>query len=284
MFLEKVQGEYQGAVFHFAAMDKSPANRFLIRPNGDVLVGGLGSFTRGHSDWNWGGGVLYGLQALRPTGVLPFDLLAVRAVQGGFDLEFTKPLGSGAENPGNYEIRTWGYISERRYDSQKQNEYGMGVNAARLSEDRKQVHLALNNPKEGNVVYIRVKESVLSQTNESPWVTEAWYTLNRLGTSAPLQPIAEPWIPSPNLPSRDAFRAGPAFEFDPSSRILKFGRPADAATTVSLRDLRGREVHTFSIRPGETGVFLSPERIPSGIYMAIIKQRKSVRGERIAVY
>jgi hypothetical protein len=196
MFLEKVNNEYQGAIFHFAAMDKAPANRFLMRPNGDVLVGGLGSFTKGHSDWNWGSGVLYGLQSLRPSGNTPFDILAVRAVLGGFELEFTKPVGAGAENTANYEIKCWGYLSERRYDSPKQNEYQITATSAKLSQDRKRVFLAMNQLKAGNVVYIRLREPIQSVNSETPWVTEAWYTLNSLGTTVPLQALEEPWIPT----------------------------------------------------------------------------------------
>jgi hypothetical protein len=215
---------------------------------------------------------------------MPFDLLAVRAVQGGFDLEFTKPLAAGAENPGNFEIKTWRYISERRYDSQKQNEYGMGADAARISPDRKRIHLSLSNLKEGNVVYIRVKEAVRSQSNESPWVTEAWYTLNRLGTAAPLQPVAEPWVPVANGRASGALRAAPVFAYDPGYRTLKFARLDHGDAAVSIRDLHGKEYHAFAIKPGETSVFLSPDRIPAGIHLVILKQGRTVRCERIAVY
>jgi cytochrome c len=196
MFVEKVNGEYQGAVFHFGAMDKSPANRFLMARNGDIFVGGLGSVVDSHADWNWGGGVIYGLQVLRPSQTIPFDMLAVRAVKGGFEIQFTKPVGSGAETPGNYEIKTWGYISERSYSSLKQNEYGLSVASIKLSVDRKRAFLAINDLPVGNVVYLRLREPIRSESNENPWITEAWYTLNNLGTVEPLQPLAEMWVPA----------------------------------------------------------------------------------------
>ena len=266
MFVEKVNGEYQGAVFHFAAMDKAPANRFLMRPNGDILVGGLGSSVDGHADWNWWGGSLYGLQALAPSGVVPFDMLAVRAVKGGFDIEFTKPLGAGADNPGNYEIRTWGYRSERSYSSPKQNEYGMGARAATLGPDRKRVYLAIDNLPAGNVVYIRLKESIKSADQEQPWITEAWYTLNSPGTAEPLQTLPEVWVPTRSAQRPAAARAAKAFRYDPDTRSIAWPEAGGAGDRLVIRDLRGAIVAEHFPGPGKQVLHLARDRFPAGLY------------------
>jgi cytochrome c len=265
MFLEKVSDEYQGAIFHFAAMNKAPANRFLMRPNGDVLVGGLGSFTQGHGDWNWGGGVLYDLQLLRPTGNIPFDFLAVRAVQGGFDLEFTKPVGVGAENVGNYEIRTWGYISERRYDSPKQNEYQISPTSVKLSGNRKRVFLAMNNLKAGNVVYIRLRESIQSEENEKPWVTEAWYTLNNFGTALPLLPVTEPWIPTVIKANANTLILKAVLRFEPRNRKLLLNGIKNVSASLIILDIDGHKKFTANVSSGQNEIILP--MMPPGIYI-----------------
>ena len=282
MFLEKVNNEYQGAVFHFAAMDKAPANRFLMRANGDVVVGGLASYLQ--SDWNWAGGVIYGLQVLRPSGVTPFDILAVRAVKGGFDIEFTKPVGSGAENAGNYEVKSWGYIYERRYDSQKQNEYQISPGSVKLSSDRKRVFLALDNLKEGNVVYIRLKEGIQSQTNESPWVTEAWYTLNSFGTALPLGPVSDPWVPTAMSGNDRSFQSSSTIAFNPVTRMLIFRGEGIRNASVVIHDMRGRIRMSLEIVDGANGLLLPESRFPTGIYRVEIKSRGLQRNQAVAIF
>jgi hypothetical protein len=270
VFLEKVGGEYQGAVFHWATMDKSPANRFLMAKNGDILVGGLGSFTQGHADWNWGGGVLYGLQVLRPTGVTPFDLLAVRAVKGGLDLEFTKPVGPEAENGNNYEVKTWGFISERRYDSPTQNEHSIYPSAIRLSPDRKRVFLAFGDLSAGNVVYLRLGSALKSESNDSPWITEAWYTLNNLGTDQPFQistaAISNPGKIGPHLISK--FIGLKVLEVTVQLECQKYGH-----LEVSVFGVKGNLIHHEQFIDSEKQLRMSRELIPAGIYSVHIMSK-----------
>jgi hypothetical protein len=269
MFLEKINGEYQGAVFHFAAMDRSPANRFLMSRNGDVIVGGLGSVVDSHSDWNWGGGVIYGLQVLRSSGTIPFDMLAVRAVKGGFDIEFT------------YEIRTWGYVSERSYSSPKKNEYGMNAASVKLSPDRKRAFLAINNLPIGNVVYIRLKEGVHSQTGEKPWVTEAWYTLNNPGTAEPfVEPVATHALPGPApiSPMADLLR------FNAATRVLEMTHPELGHASLLFRNLRGERIAKIMVPAANGGLMLPADRFPSGIYSVEVSAGRLSRTMKLAIY
>jgi hypothetical protein len=82
-FLEKVEGDYQGACFPFVEGLDSGVNRVAFAPDGSMFVG--------QTDRGWGstGHKSQGLQRIVYTGELPFEILAMRAKPDGFELEFT---------------------------------------------------------------------------------------------------------------------------------------------------------------------------------------------------
>src|SRR5262249_29346854 len=86
VFLEKVNGRYQGACFPFRSGFQCGINRLAFGPDGSLYAG---QTNRG---WGSVGGKPYGLQRLVYTGVLPFEIHEMKLTKDGFDLTFTKPL------------------------------------------------------------------------------------------------------------------------------------------------------------------------------------------------
>ncbi|MET0135045.1 MAG: family 16 glycoside hydrolase [Kibdelosporangium sp.] len=182
-YLEKVNGEYQGAVFRLTQGLEAGVNRISMGPDGAIYAGGIGD------DGNWGqnGKLKFGLQKLTPNGGKTFDILAMRAIAGGFELEYTQPLSSAtaASLASRYTAKQWRYVSTPAYGGPKVDQENLSVSSATLSADGKKVTLKLNGLKANRVVHLRSPRPFTSSGGVSLWNTEAWYTLNSLAGVAP---------------------------------------------------------------------------------------------------
>jgi hypothetical protein len=181
-FLEKVGGEYQGAVFRLTQGLEAGVTRISVGPDGALYAGGLGA----GGNWGQEGKLTYGLQKLSPNGANAFDIRAMRAVPGGFQLEYTQPLSTDTANglAGRYKIKQWRYVPTADYGGPKVDEETLTAQSATLSADRKTVTLAVPGLKADRVVHVRSPRPFSSAGGESLWSTEAWYTLNKLPGAA----------------------------------------------------------------------------------------------------
>lgn len=176
-FLEKIDGDYQGAVFRFSQGMYAGVNRLCWGPDGDLYVGLIGST----GNWNDGSGHRFGLQKLHFNGKLGFEMLAMRAKTNGFEVEFTKPLAEGQGwDPEDYKLSQWRYEPTNNYGGPKVGEQDVKVKSATVSADRKKVFLEIDGLIPKNVVYLHVMPTVQDEANEPLWATEAWYTLNAI--------------------------------------------------------------------------------------------------------
>ncbi|MYX04106.1 MULTISPECIES: family 16 glycoside hydrolase [unclassified Streptomyces] len=182
-YLEKVDGEYQGAVFRFTQGLEAGVNRISMGPDGAIYAGGLGA----GGNWGQEGKLTYGLQKLSPSGDKAFDILAMRAKPGGFELEYTEPLSeeTAAKLAESYRVEQWTYAPTPAYGGPKIDEEALGVSEATLSEDRKKVTLTIPGLKANRVVHIRSPRPFSSAAGTELWSTEAWYTLNSLPGDQP---------------------------------------------------------------------------------------------------
>ncbi|MEV7084776.1 family 16 glycoside hydrolase [Streptomyces sp. NPDC093085] len=184
--LEKVKGEYQGAVFRHTQGLEAGITRISTGPDGAIYAGGLGA------EGNWGqeGKLRYGLQKLTPNGKNPFDIKTMRATRDGFELTYTQPLSeeTAAElADGAYSVEQWRYVPTPAYGGPKIDEEVLPVAAAKLSADRKKVRLTIPGLKTDRVVHVRSPRPFASAAGEELWSTEAWYTLNaRPGPEEPV--------------------------------------------------------------------------------------------------
>jgi type 1 glutamine amidotransferase len=129
--LEKVGGKYQGACFPFLEGLDSGTNRVAFAPDGSMLVG--------QTDRGWGslGRKSYGLQRVVYTGVEPFEILAMRALADGFELEFTRDVDpSSAEDPGSYRLESYTYEYHADYGAPEADARALTIASARVSGPR----------------------------------------------------------------------------------------------------------------------------------------------------
>ena len=106
-FLEKVEGEYQGAYFRMTQGLESGITHMAQQDDGSIIVGGLGA----GGNWGQSGKLDFGLQKLVPNGSLTFDMQKVELADGGFKITYTKPVADATltDLKTKYKVRSWGY-------------------------------------------------------------------------------------------------------------------------------------------------------------------------------
>lgn len=173
--LEKVGGEYQGVVLRHTQGLEAGVNRLLLAPDGSLYVGGIGS----NGNWNWKN-TKFGLQRLVPNGRTAFEIHAVRARDGGLEIDLTRsvPLDLLLD-PAHYGLSQWRYAPTVEYGGPKLDLEPIAVSAIRVAKDRRRVHLEIPRMKAGRVVHLRLLR-IVDDRGEPMWSTEAWYTLNRM--------------------------------------------------------------------------------------------------------
>ncbi|CCK24864.1 large, multifunctional secreted protein [Streptomyces davaonensis JCM 4913] len=188
-YLEKVKGEYQGAVFRHTQGLEAGVTRISRGPDGAIYAGGLGA----GGNWGQEGKLTYGLQKLTSNGGNAFDILSMRAVDGGFELTYTQPLSQETADKlaDRYRVKQWRYVPTPAYGGPKVDEETLTVRSASLSRDGKKVRLSIAGLKPGHVVHVRSPRPFSSASGESLWSTEAWYTLNNLTSAHPRTTLYE---------------------------------------------------------------------------------------------
>ena len=180
VFLEKVNGEYQGAVFPFLNGFRSGVNRLSFGPDGRLYVGGL------QRTWASIAPNPASLERVTFTGNTPFSIRKVEAKADGFLLTFTEPLKPSAADPDNFDVSQFRYAYHSDYGSPRFNHAGVKdsqtpieVSEATLSADRLGLRLALSGWKEGHVTQVRCFD-VISESGNALWHDTFHYTLNQI--------------------------------------------------------------------------------------------------------
>ncbi len=181
VFLDRVNGQWQGAAFQFSQGLSCGVNRLAWGQGGMLVAGGIGA----SGNWNWKN-KRFGLDRLTPTGVTAFEMLAVRAMHDGFEIEFTKEIArQWLANAANYEVRQWTYEPTSEYGGEKKNVETLTVADSEASPDGKRVRLVVPGLRAGSTVSLRLDP--VSLDGEQIWSTYAYYTLNHVpaATNAP---------------------------------------------------------------------------------------------------
>lgn len=178
--LERVEGILQGACFPFREGFGSGSLAVQFAPDASLYVGGT---NRG---WGSRGGGDYALERLVWTGRVPFEILAMKALPDGFELEFTAPVEKAtAANVKNYAARGFTYIFQSAYGSPVVDEEPCEIVSAIPSADGTKVRLVVKNLREGVIHEVKATgvRSAASQAVPAglPLLHDTgWYTLNRL--------------------------------------------------------------------------------------------------------
>ncbi|MBR11360.1 MAG: glycosyl hydrolase [Rickettsiales bacterium] len=209
VYVEKVDGNYQGAVFRFSQGIEAGVNRLAWAPDGSLLVGGIGV----SGNWGQTGKLHYGLQRMVYNGKSTFEMLKVKAKSDGFEIEFTEPIKEGQViSPENFQIEQFYFKPTAEYGGPKLGLETMTPKEFSLSADRKTVAFKLDGLKEKHMVYFRVKRPFVSAEDHELWTTEAWYTLTSIPENDPVN-IQAYEVPNNTL-TEDEKAAGYKLLFD----------------------------------------------------------------------
>lgn len=202
VYLENVDGQQQGAAFHFSAGFKGAVNRLERGPDGAIYVGELGNPP------NWGeyGKPWYGLERMSWVGNKAFEMRSVKAQHDGFVIELTQPLAQEVElTPADVIVKQWFYHSNEQYGGPKYDETVLPVSKVQVAPDRQSIRLWITGLKPGYVIYLRLADRLRSASGEALWTAEAWYTLNRIPGTAPSAAPPPAAQPTADKPWRDLF-------------------------------------------------------------------------------
>jgi hypothetical protein len=172
VYLEKINGRYQGACFPFRQGFQCGVNRLAFGPDGALYVG---ETNRG---WGSVGGKPYGLERLAYTGTVPFEIHAMKLTKTGFDLTFTKPLDPASAGPlAAYTVQSFTHNYWGTYGSPEEDRRAEKVTGVKVSADHKAVSLAMSGFKPGRVYELHL-DGVKSADGDAVLHPEGYYTLN----------------------------------------------------------------------------------------------------------
>lgn len=175
-FLEKINGQIQGAVFRWSQGLDFKINRLENLSSSSFIAGRLAR----KNNWDKSESV-DSLKIFQFTDKVPFEIRSIKAASDGFEMEFTQPLARQfGHNINNVHLESWRYIPTQLYGGKKLHHQRMKVEAISLSDDRRCLFMRTPHLEPGCVVYFRLPSQWTSESGESLWSGEAWYTLNQL--------------------------------------------------------------------------------------------------------
>lgn len=173
MYLEKVDGEYQGACFPFREGWASGLLRLQWGHDGS-LIGGMTS--RG---WSSTGKAPYAIQRLIWSGKTPFEIQEIHSKPDGFEIVFTKPVDpETAANPANYKISSFTYKYHHLYGSPIINAEESKIKGIQVAKDGLSARVVLDGAFRKHYIYEIKPEGVKSADQESVLHPVGYYTLN----------------------------------------------------------------------------------------------------------
>jgi glucose/arabinose dehydrogenase len=172
VFLEKINGRYQGACFPFKAGFGSGNVPIRFGTDGSLLVGGT---NRG---WGSRGPKDFAVERLVWTGKTPFEIHEMHAKPDGFELTFTRPIDPAtAGKPESYEMKTYTYLYRADYGSPEVDPTTPKIQKVEVGADGKSVRLYVDGLQEGHVHDLNAS-GVTSKEGKKLLHPQAYYTLN----------------------------------------------------------------------------------------------------------
>lgn len=172
VFLEKIHGRYQGALFPFKEGFDSGTLSLEFAPDGSLFVGG--------TDRGWGsrGGKPFALQRLVWTGKQPFEIHEMRAKPDGFELTFTERVDAATvSSVGSYQIETYDHIYQSSYGSPEVDKTTPAIKHVEVAPNGLSARLYLDKLQEGHVHELHFP-GIRSAKGAPLLHPAAYYTLN----------------------------------------------------------------------------------------------------------
>ncbi|MGX1931011.1 plastocyanin/azurin family copper-binding protein [Flagellimonas sp. 2504JD4-2] len=174
VYMEKVNGVYQGAVFPFVEGFSSGILRMIWGSDNSMFVG---MTSRG---WPSTGPKSFGLQRLVWSGKTPFEIKTMKAQDDGFLLEFTQPVNRLLGNQkASYEMTSFTYKYHNSYGSPIINQEKAIIQKAEVGEDGLSVKLTIQGLRQGYIHEIKIPD-LKSISGEKLLHNKGYYTLNQL--------------------------------------------------------------------------------------------------------
>jgi glucose/arabinose dehydrogenase len=174
VFLEQVDGEYQGACFPFYEGLDSAVIRLSFGEDGSLFAG------LSNRGWSSVGRASYGLQRLIWNGSVPFEIKEMKARPDGFELVFTKPVDlATAADLNSYQMKSYTYQYHQTYGSDELFTQPVKIQSATVSEDGLRVKLEMTGLRE-LYVHELVAAGIRSAHGDPLKHADAYYTLNRI--------------------------------------------------------------------------------------------------------
>lgn len=175
VFLEKVNGEEQGAAFMFRSGFRSGVLRMAWAKDGSLFVG---ETNRG---WGSAGDANEGLERLVYNNKVPFEMKAVRAMPDGFEIEFTSPVDlKSAQDIASYGVESFTYKYQPVYGSPMVNQENLKIKGVKVSADGLKARLVVDGLRRYYIHTITVNGIREKQNYYSVVHPVAYYTLNNI--------------------------------------------------------------------------------------------------------
>jgi glucose/arabinose dehydrogenase len=172
VYLEKVNGRYQGACFPFRSGFGSGVVPVRFGSDGSLFVGGT---NRG---WGSKGPKTFSVERLVWTGKTPFEIHEMRARPDGFELTFTEEVDPAtAGKLESYALKTFTYIYRAEYGSPEVDATTPTITKVTVGKDNRSVRLVVKGLQEGHIHDLTAK-GVRSAEGRPLLHPEAYYTLN----------------------------------------------------------------------------------------------------------
>jgi len=172
VFQEKINGEYQGAVFGFREDFSSGVIKLAWGPDDDIYVG---MTSRG---WGSTGREPFGIDRMSWNGEIPFEMHSIQAESNGFTIRFTKPLDHNtAMDINSFQVTDFTYQYDSSYGSPVINRENKTITRLETGEDMQSVRLYVDGLREGYINEIRA-EGIRSEEGTGILHPVGYYTLN----------------------------------------------------------------------------------------------------------
>lgn len=176
IYVDIVDEVPQGAVFPFANQLPCEIYRVVKGPENWFLSGGSAMQTQ----WGEVSEENCSFQKIVLNDESVFEMKSIRAIPGGFDVEFTEePDPRNASDKNSMILYQWPNSETQRDRTKKRGTMRqLTIQSQELLEDGKTIRFMVDGLQPGHIVYLNVEESFTSKEGESLWSNEAWYSLN----------------------------------------------------------------------------------------------------------
>ncbi len=175
VFMEKINGEYQGVAWEFRSGFQSGVLRMSWAHDGSLIVG---ETNRG---WGSAGDANQGIQRLEWNKNVPFEMLTVKAMPDGFEIQFTIPVDKKtAEDIASYNVESFIYKYHPVYGSPIVNRANCPVKGVKVSADGLTARIIVDSLRKHYIHTISLPGIVSAQGGLPLLHSIGYYTLNNI--------------------------------------------------------------------------------------------------------